>query len=40
MPNLPVPVTTTAQALAYRARILEAVPPAWREAGCAFEPLR
>ncbi len=27
MPNLRPPVTTTAQALAYRARILEAVPP-------------
>lgn len=28
MPNLRPPVTTTAQALAYRARILEALPPA------------
>jgi dihydroorotase len=34
MPNLPVPVTSTALALAYRARILEALP-----AGMAFEPL-
>lgn len=34
MPNLKPPVTTVAQAAAYRERILQAVP-----AGCAFEPL-
>ncbi len=34
MPNLRPPVTTTAQALAYRKRILAAVPPV-----CVFEPL-
>ncbi len=34
MPNLKPPVTTTAQALAYRSRILAALPP-----GSAFEPL-
>ncbi len=34
MPNLRPPVTTTAQALAYKARILAAMPP-----GAAFEPL-
>ena len=34
MPNLKPPVTTTAQALAYKARILAAVP-----AGVPFEPL-
>jgi dihydroorotase len=34
MPNLKPPVTTTAQALAYRQRILEALPP-----GMQFEPL-
>ncbi|MEO8278200.1 MAG: dihydroorotase [Ideonella sp.] len=34
MPNLKPPVTTTAQALAYRARILAALPP-----GVEFEPL-
>jgi dihydroorotase len=34
MPNLRPPVTTTAQALAYRARIQAAVPP-----GVHFEPL-
>jgi len=34
MPNLRPPVTTTAQALAYKARIQAAVPP-----GLAFEPL-
>src|SRR5262245_15752481 len=34
MPNLKPPVTTTAQALAYRERILEALP-----AGMKFEPL-
>ena len=34
MPNLKPPVTTAAQALAYRARILDALPQ-----GSAFEPL-
>jgi len=34
MPNLRPPVTTTAMALAYRQRIVEALP-----AGCGFEPL-
>ena len=34
MPNLPVPVTTTGQAIAYRGRILAALP-----AGLRFEPL-
>src|SRR5687767_2035580 len=34
MPNLKPPVTTMAQAQAYRQRILDAVPP-----GVAFEPL-
>jgi dihydroorotase len=34
MPNLRPPVTTTALALEYRARILAALPP-----GCGFEPL-
>jgi len=34
MPNLREPVATTAQALAYRARILDALPP-----GARFEPL-
>ena len=34
MPNLQPPVTTTEQALAYRERILAAVPP-----GCDFNPL-
>jgi len=34
MPNLRPPVTTTAQALAYRRRIVEALP-----SGCSFEPL-
>jgi len=34
MPNLKPPVTTTAQALAYRQRILDALPP-----GAKFEPL-
>ena len=34
MPNLKPPVTTAAQALAYRERILAALP-----AGSAFEPL-
>ena len=39
MPNLKPPVTTAAQALAYRARILAAVPVALKEKGIAFEPL-
>ena len=34
MPNLRPPVTTTAQALAYRSRILQAIPP-----GLDFQPL-
>jgi dihydroorotase len=34
MPNLRPPITTTAQAMAYRARIMAALPP-----GSAFEPL-
>ncbi|MGH6622510.1 MAG: dihydroorotase, partial [Burkholderiaceae bacterium] len=34
MPNLKPPVTTTAQAIAYRQRILDALP-----AGSSFEPL-
>ena len=34
MPNLKPPVTSAAQAIAYRARILDALP-----AGAAFEPL-
>ena len=34
MPNLRPPITTSAQALAYKARILQALPP-----GAAFEPL-
>ena len=34
MPNLPIPVTTTAQAIAYRDRILAALP-----AGLRFDPL-
>ncbi len=34
MPNLRPPITTTAQAMAYRARILAALPP-----GSSFEPL-
>lgn len=34
MPNLRPPVTTTEQALAYRARILDAIP-----AGSTFQPL-
>ena len=34
MPNLKPPVTTTAQALAYRKRIIEALP-----SGSKFEPL-
>ncbi|MDE2629212.1 MAG: dihydroorotase [Burkholderiales bacterium] len=39
MPNLRPPVTTTAQALAYRERILAAVPAALTEQGLTFEPL-
>ena len=39
MPNLKPPVTTTAQALAYRARIRAAVPRAAVEHGAGFEPL-
>ena len=39
MPNLKPPVTTTAQALAYRARIRAAVPRAAVERGAGFEPL-
>ena len=39
MPNLKPPVTSTAQALAYRARILAAVPRTLIENGAGFEPL-
>ena len=39
MPNLKPPVTTTAQALAYRARIRAAVPRPALERGAGFEPL-
>jgi dihydroorotase len=39
MPNLKPPVTTAAQALAYRARILAAVPASFAAHGQAFEPL-
>lgn len=39
MPNLKPPVTTTAQARAYRDRILAALPPAVHEGAPAFEPL-
>ena len=39
MPNLKPPVTSTAQALAYRARILAAVPRSMLENGAGFEPL-
>ena len=39
MPNLRPPVTTTAQALEYRERILAAVPAALKDRGMAFEPL-
>ena len=39
MPNLKPPVTSTAQALAYRARILAAVPRNVMENGAGFEPL-
>ena len=38
MPNLSPPVTTTAQALAYRERVLAAVPPG-TSPGASFEPL-
>jgi dihydroorotase len=39
MPNLKPPVTTAAQALAYRARILAAVPVSLKDKGVSFEPL-
>lgn len=39
MPNLKPPVTSAAQALAYRERIVAALPRASRENGVAFEPL-
>ena len=39
MPNLKPPVTSAAQALAYRARIVAALPGASKEDGLAFEPL-
>ena len=39
MPNLRPPVTTAAQAVAYRDRIVAAVPIALKEKGVAFEPL-
>ena len=39
MPNLKPPVTTTAQALAYQARIRAAVPRTLIESGAGFEPL-
>jgi dihydroorotase len=39
MPNLRPPLTTTAQALAYRERILAAVPASLKAHGLAFEPL-
>jgi len=39
MPNLKPPVTTAAQALAYRERILAAVPVSLKEKGLSFEPL-
>ena len=39
MPNLRPPVTTTAQAIAYRERILAALPRALTEKGLGFEPL-
>ncbi len=39
MPNLRPPVTTTAQALAYRERILAALPPSLAAQGLSFEPL-
>ena len=39
MPNLKPPVTTAAQAVAYRERILAAVPAEFAAQGLAFEPL-
>jgi dihydroorotase len=39
MPNLKPPVTTAAQAVAYRERILAAVPASLKEQGIGFEPL-
>ena len=39
MPNLKPPVTTAAQAVAYRDRIVAAVPIGLKEKGVAFEPL-
>ena len=39
MPNLKPPVTTAAQAVAYRERILAAVPSSLKEKGLGFEPL-
>jgi dihydroorotase len=39
MPNLKPPVTTAAQAVAYRERILAAVPPSFKEQGLGFTPL-
>ena len=39
MPNLKPPVTTAAQAVAYRERILAAVPASLKDQGVAFEPL-
>ena len=39
MPNLKPPVTTAAQAVAYKKRILAAVPPAFADKGLQFEPL-
>lgn len=39
MPNLKPPVTTAAQALAYRERIVAALPGAMKEQGLGFEPL-
>jgi dihydroorotase len=39
MPNLRPPCSTAAQALAYKARILAAVPPSLKNQGVQFEPL-
>jgi dihydroorotase len=39
MPNLKPPVTTTEQALAYRARIIAALPHGAKSGGAKFEPL-
>ncbi|GAB4562516.1 MAG: dihydroorotase [Rhizobacter sp.] len=39
MPNLKPPVTTAAQALAYRDRIVAAIPVSLKEKGVSFEPL-